>query len=89
MISNEKCLNYEVVDIDEIFNFHIKVISIQIKIKKIQFFKNEQTPTTVRNGGRDSSYRGSHCRSKRRQWYNFTNYQEGSRRMYIFVICKK
>jgi hypothetical protein len=67
MISNENNLNYKVADIDEIFNFHIKVISIRIQIKKIHFFLKtnrllpryetaaETAPiavaTAVRNGG--------------------------------------
>jgi hypothetical protein len=33
MISNEKSLNYKVVDLDEIYNFYIKFISICVHKK--------------------------------------------------------
>ena len=42
MTLNEKPQNYEVVDLVESYNSHIKVISIQRRIKEIRFFKWEQ-----------------------------------------------
>jgi hypothetical protein len=37
MISNEKSLNYRVVDLDEMYNFHIKFILFEF-IQKITIF---------------------------------------------------
>jgi hypothetical protein len=38
MISNKNSLNYQVVDLDESYNFHIKFIFIQVYIKIIMIF---------------------------------------------------
>jgi hypothetical protein len=38
MILSEKGLNYKVVDLNEIYSFHIKFISIPVRTKKITFF---------------------------------------------------
>jgi hypothetical protein len=38
MISNEKSLNYKVVDLDESCNFHIKFVSIRVYTKKVVIF---------------------------------------------------
>jgi hypothetical protein len=38
MTSNEKCLNYKVVDLIESYKFCIKFISIQVNIKKVTIF---------------------------------------------------
>jgi hypothetical protein len=39
MASNGKTLNYKVVDLVEIYNFHIKFNSIRVNAKKLQFFE--------------------------------------------------
>jgi hypothetical protein len=39
MTSNEKSLNYKVVDLVESYNFHIKFISIRVHNKSYDFFK--------------------------------------------------
>jgi hypothetical protein len=39
MIRNEKSMNCEVVDLEKIYNFQIKFISIRVHTKKLQFFK--------------------------------------------------
>ena len=42
MTSNEKIQNYKVVDLVESYNFRIKIISIQIRMKKdIIFLKSD------------------------------------------------
>jgi hypothetical protein len=46
MTSSEK-FEYKVVDILESYIFHIKVTSIRVRIKKLQFFENELSPTFV------------------------------------------
>jgi hypothetical protein len=38
MISNEKSLNYKVVDLDESYNLYIKFIFIQVHTKKVLIF---------------------------------------------------
>jgi hypothetical protein len=38
MTSNGKTLNYKIVDLVEIYNFHIKFTSIRVNAKKLQFF---------------------------------------------------
>jgi hypothetical protein len=42
MTSNGKTLNYKVVDLVEIYNFHIKFTSIQVQ-KKLENFKTDCT----------------------------------------------
>jgi hypothetical protein len=44
MTSNEKILNYKVVDIVESYNFHIKFTFIRVQTKKLQFFENRLDP---------------------------------------------
>jgi hypothetical protein len=39
MTSNENSVNHKVIDLDEIYNFHIKFISIQIYTKNYDFLK--------------------------------------------------
>jgi hypothetical protein len=41
MTSNEKTLNYKIVDLVEIYNFHIKFTSIRVHTKKLQFFERK------------------------------------------------
>jgi hypothetical protein len=38
MISNEKSLNYKVMDLIESYKFHIKFISIRVHTKKVTIF---------------------------------------------------
>jgi hypothetical protein len=47
MTSNEKSLNYKVIDLVRSYNFHINFISIRAHTKKLQFFENELNPTTI------------------------------------------
>jgi hypothetical protein len=41
MTSNRKTLNYEIVDLVESYNFHIKFTSIGVHAKKLQFFEHK------------------------------------------------
>jgi hypothetical protein len=47
MISNEKHLNYKVVDLAELYNFHIKFIFIRVHNKVKICFKDVLAPTVV------------------------------------------
>jgi hypothetical protein len=51
MISNEKTLNYKVVDLVESYNFHIKFTFIRVQTKNYKFLKTNWTPTAVAHGG--------------------------------------
>jgi hypothetical protein len=53
MISNEKSLNYKVVDLDETYNFHVKFISIQVHTPTAvsQMVSRGRNPTTVSHRG--------------------------------------
>jgi hypothetical protein len=44
MTSNEKTLNYKVVDLVESYNFHIKFTSIRVQTKTLQIFENRLDP---------------------------------------------
>jgi hypothetical protein len=44
MTSNGKTLKYKVVDLIEIYNFHIKFTFIQVQTKKLQTFENRVDP---------------------------------------------
>jgi hypothetical protein len=44
MTLNGKTLNYKVVDLVEIYNFHINFTSIQVQTKKLQIFEKRQDP---------------------------------------------
>jgi hypothetical protein len=44
MTSNGKIFNYNVVDLVEIYNFHIKFTSIRVQTKNYKFFKTDWTP---------------------------------------------
>jgi transposase len=41
MTSNEKTLNYKIIDLVESYNFHIKFTSIRVHAKKLQFFERK------------------------------------------------
>jgi hypothetical protein len=41
MTSNEKTLNYKIVDLVESYNFHIKYNSTQVHAKKLQSFEHK------------------------------------------------
>jgi hypothetical protein len=49
--SNGKILNYEVVDLVESYNFHIKFASIQVQ-KNYKFSRKDWTPTAAGHVGR-------------------------------------
>jgi hypothetical protein len=51
MTSNEKTLNYKVVDLVEIYKFCIKFISIWVHTKKVTIFKKQTNPAVVAHGG--------------------------------------
>jgi hypothetical protein len=44
LILNENRLNYKVVDLEEIYNFRIKFISIRVHIEKLRFFEDMSAP---------------------------------------------
>jgi hypothetical protein len=52
MTSNGKTLNYKVVDLVEIYNFHINFTSIRLQTKNYNFLKTDWTPTAVAHDGR-------------------------------------
>jgi uncharacterized protein YfdQ (DUF2303 family) len=53
MTLNEKSLNYKVVDFVETHKFRMKFIFIRVHTKKLRFFENRLTLTTI---GHDSFY---------------------------------
>jgi hypothetical protein len=51
MISNEKKLNYKVVDLVESYKFHKKIYLHPSYTKKLWFFKNKLTLTAIGHDG--------------------------------------
>jgi hypothetical protein len=51
MTSNEKSLNYKVVDLIESYKFRIKFIFTQVHTKKLRFFENKLTLTAMGHVG--------------------------------------
>jgi hypothetical protein len=47
MTSNEKSLNYKVVDLVESYKFHINFISIEVHTKSYDFLKNGLSRTAM------------------------------------------
>jgi hypothetical protein len=51
MTSNEKSLNYKVVDLVESYKFGIEFISVQVHTKKLRFFESRLILIAVGHGG--------------------------------------